>query len=339
MTAPRNTNEFDLIARYFAPLATAEPGALGLTDDAAVLSVENGRRLVVTTDTLASGVHFLSSDPPETVAAKLLAVNLSDLAAMGARPLAYTISIALPVGWSNRELHRWLDSFTQGLLAGQGEMGLNLIGGDTIKTPGPNCLTVTALGTIQAGAELRRSGARPGDTIYVSGTIGDAALGLKALMGELPNLADDQRVALIDRYRVPQPRIALGQRLVGVAHGAADVSDGLVADLQHICDASRLSATLEAVRTPLSVAAEAAVVRDPRLLASVLTGGDDYELVFTASLDNAEVIDVISHDLSLRLTAIGRMGSVAPREGRPSVKVLRSDGSRMDVGDGGYRHF
>jgi thiamine-monophosphate kinase len=339
MTVHRSRNEFDLIARYFAPLAAGEPGALGLTDDAAILSIESDRRVVVTTDTLVSGVHFLPSDPPGTVAAKLLAVNLSDLAAMGARPLAYTVSIALPATWAGDVLHRWLEAFAGGLAAMQAEMDVNLIGGDTVATPGPICLTATALGSVREGAELRRSGARPGDSIYVSGTIGDAALGLRALNEGLPDLMDEQRGSLIERYRTPKPRVALGRRLVGVAHAAADVSDGLVADLGHICTASLLSATLQAARTPLSAAAQAAISADPDLLIPMLTGGDDYELVFTASPESANAIKVISRDLGLPLTEIGRMETSTFGGKRLPVRVVGSDGRQVDLARGGYRHF
>ena len=339
MTVFRSKNEFDLIARYFAPLAAGEPGALGLIDDAAVLSIESGSRVVVTTDTLVSGVHFFPSDPPETIAAKMLAVNLSDLAAMGALPLAYTVSMALPAAWTGDELHRWLGSFADGLSTMQAEMDINLIGGDTVATSGPICLTVTALGSVREGAELRRSGARPGDAIFVSGTIGDAALGLKALTGGLADLTDEPRGMLIERYRNPDPRVGLGQRLVGVAHGAADVSDGLIADLEHICAASLLSATVQAARTPLSVAAEAAVSADPDLLTSVLTGGDDYELVFTASPDSANAIEIISRDLGLPLTDIGRMEARSSGDERPRVRVVGSDGRKLNLARGGYQHF
>lgn len=339
MTVLGSRNEFDLIARYFAPLTAAEPGALGLIDDAAVLSIENDRQIVVTTDTLVSGVHFLPSDPPETIAAKILAVNLSDLAAMGARPRAYTLSVALPVSWTGEVLHRWLGSFTGGLSVMQAEMDVNLIGGDTVATPGPICLTVTALGSVREGAELRRSGARSGDTIYVSGTIGDGALGLKALTGRLPDLTDEQRGMLIKRYRNPQPRVALGRKLVGIAHGVADVSDGLIADLGHICIASLLSATILSARVPLSDAAKAAVSADPELLISILTGGDDYELVFTAPPESANAVEGISRDLGLPLTDIGRMDVPTSEDERPRVRVVDSGGRDLELARGGYQHF
>ncbi|MGF1640325.1 MAG: thiamine-phosphate kinase [Rhodospirillales bacterium] len=332
-------NEFELIARYFAPLAAGTPGALGLTDDAAVLKVAGGCGLVVTTDTLVSGVHFLPDDPPETIAAKLLGVNLSDLAAMGARPLAYTMSMALPTAQRDDERCRWLDGFVRGLSARQAEAELYLIGGDTVATPGPLCLTITALGTVVPGTELRRSGARAGDAIYVSGTIGDATLGLRALAGTLPPLSEALRATLITRYRVPEPRLALGQRLVGVAHAAADVSDGLVADLGHICDASGLSATLWVTRTPLSAAAAEAVRAEPELLRSVLTGGDDYELVFTASADAAPSIAAIAGELGVRLTEIGRMDPAPAADRTARVRIVDPGGAPVDLGPGGFRHF
>jgi len=168
---------------------------------------------------------------------------------------------------------------------------------------------------------------------------GDATLGLRALTGGLPDLTDEQRGMLIERYRTPDPRVQLGRRLVGVAHGAADVSDGLVADLKHICAASSLSATIQAARTPLSAAAEAAVSADPDLLTYVLTGGDDYELVFTASPDSANAIEAISRDLGLPLTDIGRMHVPTSGDERPRVNIIGSDGRQLELAHGGYQHF
>ena len=271
MGRQRKNREFELIARHFAPLSAAEPGAFALTDDAAVLAIEPGRRLVVTTDTMVAGVHFLPENPAGAVAAKLLRVNLSDLAAMGAKPLAYTLSAALPENMEDG----WLERFAQALAADQASFQVTLIGGDTVATPGPLTLTLCALGTVAEGRELRRSGARPGDVVYVSGTIGDAALGLAALRGELPGLAPELRQALGERYLRPQPRVALGQRLSGLAHAAVDISDGLVADLGHICAASGTGATVEAPRIPLSPAGRAVLEADAERMTTVLAGGDD----------------------------------------------------------------
>lgn len=332
-------NEFELIARFFAPLAAGEPGALGLLDDAATIAVESGHRMVVTTDTVISGVHFLPSDPPNAVAAKALGVNLSDLAAMGAIPQAYTLSLALPKAWGRGESEWWLEGFVRRLAQVQREAGVHLIGGDTVASPGPLSVTVTALGMVREGMELRRSTACPGDLVYVSGTIGDAALGLKWIAGELPNLSSECGAMLIDRYQFPQARNELGRKLVGIARSAADVSDGLVADIGHICQASGVSAIIEASRVPLSSATQTAVAADPDLLALALTGGDDYELVFTASPVSTGKIRAIARTLDVSLTEIGRIDPPNPRSPDAYVRVLGSDGCPRDLGTTGYQHF
>jgi thiamine-monophosphate kinase len=275
----KRPGEFELIAELFAPLAAGYPGALGLKDDAAVVDVPAGRSLIATTDTMVSGVHFLPDDPADLVAKKLLRVNLSDLAAKGARPTLYLLALSMPESTGLD----WLRGFAAGLAADQGAFGITLIGGDTTSTPGPLTATVFALGEIAPGREIRRSGARPGDRVFVSGTLGDAALGLKALRGELLGLAAaEHRAALVARYRLPEPRVALGQALVGIASACCDVSDGLMADLGHICETSELAAEVEAERLPLSPAARAALQQDPGLIGAIAAGGDDYELVFTA---------------------------------------------------------
>jgi len=202
--------EFELIARYFRPLAAGREGALGLTDDAALIDIPAGRRLVITADALVAGVHFLPEDPPDLIARKMLRENLSDLAAMGAVPLAYVMTCCFPA-----TIHdEWLADFAGGLAEDQAEFDIALLGGDTTATPGPLTLSVTAFGTVAAGQELRRSTARAGDLVAVSGTIGDAALGLAVIRGCLP--AGPGTDALVDRQHLPQPRVALGQRLVGL---------------------------------------------------------------------------------------------------------------------------
>lgn len=329
-------NEFELIARFFAPLAAGEPGAFGLTDDAATIALKTGHRMVVTTDTIVSGVHFLPSDPPEAVAAKALAVNLSDLAAMGAIPRAYTLSLALPQAWDRDHAESWLDGFADRLALDQREAGVHLIGGDTVASPGPLCVTVTALGMVRAGKELRRSAARPGDLIYVSGTIGDAALGLKSIAGELPSLPPDLGRALADRYRFPRARTELGWSLVGVAHGVTDISDGLLADVGHICSASNVSATINAAEVRLSPGVQTAIAANPDLLVVALTGGDDYELVFTAPPASAGAIQAISESLKTPLTAIGRVDEPGAKA---DVRVLAPDGRVIETGARGYQHF
>jgi thiamine-monophosphate kinase len=317
--------EFELIARFFAPLAADRPGALGLLDDAALIEERPGWSLVATTDTIVAGVHFPADAAPADVACRLLGVNLSDLAAMGAEPAAYLLALALPRGWREAEREAWLEGFAQGLAAGQREHGIALVGGDTVASPGPLTLTLTALGRVEAGQALLRSGAKPGEQVYVSGSIGDAALGLRLLEGRLPGLGDAERAVLLDRYRRPQPRLALGRRLFGLAGAVADVSDGLVADLGHICTASAVAARLDATRVPLSAAAAAATGDDASLLALALTGGDDYELVFTAAPSRETEIARLSDELDLPLTAVGEIVS------RPSG----ASGARVTVERGG----
>ncbi len=322
-------DEFALIAELFAPLARGAPEALDLTDDAAVVGVPAGRRLVVTTDMVIAGGHFLADDPPALIARKLLRANLSDLAAMGAAPRAYLLALAVPRGTDEG----WLRDFAGGLAEDQAAYGIHLIGGDTIATDGPLTASLTALGEVRAGGELRRTGARPGDLVFVSGTLGDAALGLEALRGEFPGLDAAGRADLVDRYRLPQPRLALGERLSGIAHAAIDVSDGLVADLGHICECSKVGAEIEAGRVPLSAAAKAALDAAPSLRPLVLTGGDDYEIAFTAGADAAAKVAELSAALGLPLTRIGRIAVGA------DVRVVDDAGAELSVGAGGYRHF
>jgi thiamine-monophosphate kinase len=326
--ASRKTGEFERIATFFAPLAAGFPGALGLTDDAAILRPAEGAELVVTTDTIVAGVHYIGDEPPGLVAQKLLRVNLSDLAAKGARPVAYTLNIALPPELEDA----WLERFCAGLAADQQRFGIALAGGDSVATPGPVTLTITAFGEIAAGGMLRRSGARPGDRIYVSGTIGDGALGLKVLRGRLAGIAASQRDALVERYRLPQPRVACGARLVGIAHAAMDISDGLVADLGHIADMSGVAAVVEAASVPLSTAAAAALEIEPEMRDAVLGGGDDYELLYTAPPDAASSMAAPAAELGLPLTAIGRI------EAGRGVRVVDAAGAEIALARAGYTH-
>ena len=327
----KTSGEFELIERFFAPLTAAEPGAFGLTDDAAVIAVDPGHSLVVTTDTLVAGVHFRAGDAPATIAAKTLRVNLSDLAAMGARPIAYTLSAAFPAGQGVDE--QWLRSFVDALGEDQVRFGITLVGGDTVATPGPLTLTVTAMGQAREGAVLRRSAAKPGDRVYVSGTIGDGALGLLATGGGLADLDPAMGEALGRRYHLPTPRVELGCRLVGLAHAALDVSDGLIADMGHICAESRVGAVIEAARVPLSPAGRAAIATDPALLAVALTGGDDYELLFTAPPAAADGLARLAGDLKVPMTAIGRIDAGS------GVRIVDENGRDVTLGTDGYRHF
>ena len=332
-------DEFRLIARYFAPLAADAPGAFGLTDDAATIAAPTGRTLVVTADMLISNVHFLADDPADSVGIKALAVNLSDLAAMGAEPMAYLLSIALPSAWREEALGAWLEGFTNGLVEVQATFRTTLIGGDTVATSGPLCVAITAFGAVETGRELRRSGARPGDTVFVSGTIGDGIIGLRELTGKHSRpLEPGLAAAVVERYRRPRPRLALGRRLVGVASACADVSDGLVADLGHICETSGVAATVEAARVPLSDAGRAVLADDPGLLPALLAGGDDYELIFTAPREHADAIFGAAAAAGVPVSAIGHIVKRDSAE-PPSVTVIGRDGQALEVGPGGWHHF
>jgi thiamine-monophosphate kinase len=315
--------EFELIAQLLRPLALGCPGALELTDDAALVDVPPGRQLVVAKDAMVEGVHFLEGDPPASVGRKLLRVNLSDLAAMGAEPLGYLTAIARPA----RIDDRWLRELVAGLAADQARFGLFLLGGDTTSTPGPLTLSLTILGTVPTGAALLRQGALPGDDIWVSGTLGDAALGLRILKGLA--VPDEEGLVLIDRYRKPRPRLALGQALRGIAHAAIDISDGLVADLGHVLDCSGVGAEIEAAGVPLS--AEARGV--PRALLGALTGGDDYELLFAAPAEAAASVAAIGERVAVPLTRIGRITA------EPGLRVLDAEGRPMNLQKPGWRHF
>jgi thiamine-monophosphate kinase len=314
-------DEFTLIARYFRPLAAGAEGALNLADDAALLDVAPGHRLVVTADALVAGVHFFAEDAPDLIARKMLRVNLSDLAAMAAVPLGYVMTCAFPETIDET----WLAGFAAGLARDQAEFAITLMGGDTTATPGPLTLSVTAFGTVETGRELRRSGARAGDLIAVSGTIGDAALGLARLQGRIGGFFGDDE--LIERYLLPQPRLALARRLIGLATAGMDISDGLVGDLGHICNASHLSAVIEAGKLPLSKPARHLLAERPDLLATVLTGGDDYELLFTVPAERRAEL------ARLPVTIVGRM------EAGQGTSVLDAEGRAIDTGKGGYRHF
>ena len=288
--------EFQLIARYFAPLARNFAGADGLRSDNAFLAADGKHDLVVKTDTIVAGVHFLADERPEFVAAKALRVCLSDLAAGGAAPHAYQLSIALPPDWSER----WIARFARALAADQRRYRIVLCGGDTVRTPGPLSVTITAFGRVPRGKGLKRSTARAGDDLWVTGTIGDGALGLLVARGRLKG-------ALLEkRYRLPQPRTGLGPRLVGIAHAAADVSDGLLADIGHIAEASRLGFTLDRELVPLSREARRAAAANPALWRTVLGGGDDYELVLAVPPRHRARLQAAAKRAGVKVTRIGR---------------------------------
>ena len=311
--------EFALIARHFRPLAG--PGALDLQDDAAVLAPPAGRELVLTCDAMVAGVHFLPDDPPDLVGRKLLRVNLSDLAAKGATPIGYLMTVSAPRDTPDV----WYAGFAAGLMQDQQEFGVTLLGGDTTSTPGPISLSLTILGHVAPGQAIRRSGARPGDGIWVTGTIGDGALGLAVAQGRL----SDPSGYLLARYQLPRPRVGLS--ITGIASAGMDVSDGLVQDLGHICRASGLGAEIEAARVPLSDAARAA---GPAWLETCLTGGDDYELLLAVPPDRESALVASAAAGDVPVTRIGRF---AP--GAAKVIVRAKDGAAVSLGKGGWSHF
>lgn len=297
------SGEFDRIARYFKPLAKNFEGALQLEDDAALLSAPPGETLVATTDAMVEGVHYLPGEDPGRLARKALRVNLSDLAAMGARPFVYLLTTALPKTVDDV----WLGAFAEGLRQDQEHFGMHLAGGDSVSTPGPAMISITAIGAVPDGQAIRRSGARPGDRVWVSGAVGDGVLGLLAARGQLTGLSALDTDYLAGRYRLPTPRTVLGERLRGIATAAADLSDGLIGDLRHICAASAVAGRIDADRVPLSQAAAAAGAIDPAFRQRALAGGDDYELVFTAPADAGPALVEIAQDLALPLTEIGEI--------------------------------
>jgi len=316
--------EFALIARHFRPLAG--DGALDLSDDAALLTPPAGQQLVLAADALVEGVHFLPDDPPGMIARKLLRVNLSDLAAMGAAPLGYLMTTAFTRGTPDA----WIADFVAGLAEDQQRFGLAVLGGDTVATPGPACFSLTIIGTVPPGQALHRRGARIDDEIWVSGSIGDGALGLRVLQGKLPADAEGH---LARRYRLPEPRLFLGQALRGVARAAMDVSDGLVQDLGHLCRAAGCGAEITADAVPLSAAASAALATDAALLPLILTGGDDYELLFAAAPEEAEAVQAASATAGV---PVARLGRFVAGEG---VVVRDGSGAAITLLQGGWSHF
>jgi len=311
--------EFELIARHFKRLAGQ--GALGLADDAAVITPPANRQLVISADAMVQGVHFLPDDPPNTIGRKLLRANLSDLAAMGADPLGYLITVSVPKATPDA----WFAGFAAGLAEDQAHFGLSLLGGDTTSTPGPISLSATVLGHVAPGAALTRAGARAGDGIFVTGTIGDGALGLRALRGEIA----DPDGFLASRYQLPQPR--LGLALAGIASAAMDVSDGLLQDLAHLCRASGVGAQVQAALVPRSAAARAA---GPAWLPLCLTGGDDYELLLAVPASAEAALLAESARAQVPIMRIGRF--VADPA---CFELFDARGQTMTIPQAGWSHF
>jgi thiamine-monophosphate kinase len=297
----KGLNERTVIAEIFAPLAADTPGAFNLEDDAARLSPPEGKDLVITTDVIVAGVHFIGNEPADTIAAKALRVNLSDLAAKGAEPLGYTLCLAL----DEECTLAWVRDFAAGLQRDQQAYGISLYGGDTVKTPGPLSISIMAFGTVEKGGMIQRSGAQVGDHLYVTGTIGDGVFGLGVARGQYGGLSDEHKEFLLQRYRCPQPRCALVPALVKLASAAMDVSDGLVGDIGALCAVSGVSVNIDIDDIPLSAAVEKLVTGDEKLLRQALTGGDDYEIICTVAPANADEFETLAKQCSVSLGRIG----------------------------------
>jgi thiamine-monophosphate kinase len=323
--------EFGRIDRFFKPLAAGYPGALGLPDDAAVVAVPAGRELVVTTDALVAGIHYLPDDPPGDIAIKLLGVNLSDLAAMAAEPLGYTLITALPHSLGDD----WLTAFAAGLAEGQRRYGIHLLGGDSVSTPGPAMLSVTAFGMVPAGQALTRRAARTDDALFVTGTIGDAALGLAVLQNRLTVTDSQHHAFLVDRYRRPRPRLNAVPLLRRFAGAGLDISDGLIADLGHICEVSGCGAVVNADRVPLSAAGRAVVAAAPGRLETVLTGGDDYEILFTAAPENCDALLAAAAEVGFAVTEVGYLTA----DSAQGIRVQDAAGQVIPLTGRGWTHF
>jgi thiamine-monophosphate kinase len=316
------TSEFDLIRRHFT--RPAKNAALGVGDDCALVQAPTGLALAITTDMLCEGTHFLPGADAALLGHKTLAVNLSDLAAMGADPRWCTLALALPDADET-----WLAGFARGFFALADRHGIELIGGDT--TRGPRNLCVTAIGTLPKGYALRRDGAQAGDDLWLSGATGEAALGLAHLLGRV-DLAEPHRAACLARLHAPEPRVALGRRLRGIASSAIDVSDGLAADVGHLCERSRLGAAVEYALLPRPPAL--AALDDAALAAAcALAGGDDYELAFTAPPEAREAVARAAAAAGVPVTRIGCMIAGA------AVTVLDAAGAPLAIDRTGYDHF
>lgn len=321
--------EFDLIARLFAPLSDT-PHGLNLTDDVGLIPHSDGRTCV-TSDMIVAGVHFLAGDPADLIARKLVRVNVSDLCAKGAAPSGCVLSAA----FNQARDTAWLEAFASGLAQDLETYGLTLVGGDTVRTPGPDTFSLTATGQVGEGGLVRRSGAQAGDNLYVTGTIGDAGLGLMILRGDLGPVALGTRTRLEGRYHLPQPRVDFGKSMPGFVSAALDVSDGLVADAAHLAETSGLAAEIEFGRVPLSSSSTRVVQKDQALHLSLLGTGDDYEILFAAPASAADAIAAASGATDTPVTRIGTLLEGAAGE----VTVVDSQGDAMEITVPGFKHF
>ena len=336
MPGPNRPSEDDLIARWFRPLATAE-GAHALLDDCASLTPPAGHDLVLKTDAVAAGVHFFADDDWRLVAKKALRVNLSDLAAKGARPLGHLLTLALPADWREDDLAR----FAEGLGEDQAAFGSPLLGGDTIRSPDGLMVSITVFGAVPSGRMVRRTAARPGDLLFVSGSLGDAALGLLAR-------TDPERAAawgldaaeaahLAGRYLLPEPRLALAPAILAEAGAAMDLSDGLGLDLARMCRGASVAAEVRLADLPLSPAARRVLAVEPDLIARIVGGGDDYEILAAVAPERAAAFVAAAAAAGVAVTAIGRVSDAGGSD--PTPRFLAPDDRPAPFVAGGFRHF
>jgi len=324
--------EFELIATYFAGLTAQAGVALGIGDDAALLDVTPHQQLVVASDTLVENIHFPAASNPQQIASRALCVNLSDMAAMGAQPRWFTLALTLPADNANPE---WLADFSAGLGKVANQYGVALIGGDT--TSGPLALTLTLLGEAPPGASLTRAGAKPGETVFVTGTLGDGAAALNIISNKYNNIIDSDR--LLQRFYCPQPQVEAGLILRSLASACIDISDGLVADLGHICQASGVRATIETERLPIAddvqrLSAECAINW-------ALYGGDDYQLCFTVAADKLAVVEELIEQCQLDATRIGVINTPL-EDGVDSIErvtLIDKNNNFLTIEQSGYNHF
>ncbi len=333
-------SERDIIKNFIAPLAQIQSLQLNCEEDAAVLEFPAGKMLVMTTDAIIENTHFFMTDPPETIAKKALRVNLSDLAAMGAHPIGYTLCLTL----GDSITQEWLGRFFSSLGEDNQNFHVSLIGGDTNKSNGPLNISITAIGDVAESLAITRCGAQSGDRIYVTGTIGDAALGFNCLQGLYTNLTDVDRNFLISRYHVPNPRHRLAQHLGDVVHAATDISDGLLLDLKLICESSDLQAYVRRDRIPLSKAVKnllkaSDASHHAAIFDAICAGGDDYELIFTASPGEADHIEYLAQRYAVPITCIGHLG-VKPEDADDTKRILLMDdqGNQLPISHLGYEH-
>ncbi len=326
---------FGLIRELFTPLGPEgdQRVMLGIGDDAAVLEIPRTQHLLTTTDTLIEGIHFNTDMDPFLLGRKALGVNLADIAAMGGTPTWYLLSLSVP---ANKPMD-WLEEFGRGLKQSGEAFGIAPIGGDTVGSKGPVGITITLFGLVGEGRAMKRSGAQPGDRLFVSGTIGDSALGLAQRLGHLQIRNQEDLVYLKHRHQLPAPRVELGALLQesAIVHAAIDVSDGLVADLGHICQASGVGAELHVEKVPLSEAARRQVEdHGEKLLSLILSGGEDYELLFAVPPGALELLDQVSEKTGITVTQVG----VVTKSAEPKVTVLK-DGQAFPLSNQGWTHF